>query len=74
MRKLSLFDKWAMCSEVVACLYTADPCYAFCQTGYKGIFPGNLEYVVKYGDAFEVVFEGLLTEDVLVEAGLPTYR
>jgi hypothetical protein len=74
LRKISLFDKWGMCSEVVACLYTANPCYPFCQTGYKGIFPGNLEYVVKYGDAFEVVFEGLLTEDVLTKADLPTYR
>jgi hypothetical protein len=63
-----------MCSEVVACLFTAHPCYSFCQTGHKGIFPGNLEDRIKNDDAFKVVFEGMLTEKLMVASGLPTFR
>jgi hypothetical protein len=63
--RINLFGKWAMCSEVVSCFFMEPNAYSFCQTGYKGIFPGDLEEVVKYGDEFEVVFEGVLTNEIM---------
>lgn len=65
---------FAMCSEVVAKFYADGLRYREFSAGWRGWTPSDLEYLVRYGDAFEIVFDGILTEEIMRESGLPTYR
>ncbi len=69
------FGSFAMCSEIVAKFY-ADGLqqYQEFSAGWRGWTPADLEYLVRFGDAFKIIFDGILTEKIMNESGFPTYR
>jgi hypothetical protein len=71
---INLFKDAAMCSEMIANFYAVEPNDPYFYTGWKGIYPGHLEHMVKRDDNWNVVFEGILTRELLNEWGLPDYR
>ena len=64
--------KHAMCSEVVAKFFNG-LCYP-CAKKWRGITPAIIENWGISGRRFRERFRGLLTEELMVQAGLPTFR
>lgn len=64
--------RYAICSEVVAKFYKALNWPEFAG-GWRGWTPAGLERLVRHGDAFEVEFDGLLTQELMVASGLPVF-
>jgi hypothetical protein len=63
----------AICSEVVAKFFndTAPWSQYFCK--WRGTTPAMIENWGRCGRHFRIVFEGLLTEELMRDAGLPLY-
>lgn len=62
----------AMCSEVVAKFFNG-LCYP-CAGKWRGVTPAMIENWGISGRRFRERFRGLLTERLMIEAGLPTYK
>lgn len=81
--QVHLSAAWAMCSEGVARYYAAvrrlrlgrhgSGYLRALERGWKGIMPAHLEQMFTTGDEFEVVFNGVLTREMLSLSGLPDY-
>ena len=64
----------AICSEVKARFFSVMPPWdQYCKK-WRGVTPAMVENWARTGRDYRIVFEGLLTEDLMRDAGLPLYR
>lgn len=67
-----------VCSEVVAKFYhTAHKLiskYYFVENGWRGITPADIEREIRYGDEFEIIFDGKLTREIINKSRLNLYQ
>jgi hypothetical protein len=60
----------AICSELVACFCNGLGMAQF-EAGWRGWTPAMLERFVRFDDMCEMTFDGVLTEEIMKDSGLP---